>query len=200
MRLRILVGLTAVAVLSAGCSGSSHPAVAPLDLTAGGPAICGGLIPSALAATMAGTGSTKDNGTLVKGRVGSCAVYRGTGKEQQVFRIGTTPFVSGPATTAFRLVSAQHLTHGRRLLPASVGYGYVGPGGEGSKGHNANGLTVSGDVQITVMVLQDAKGRSPVADAQALLQLLGPKLAPVWPKPPPGIDPGNPTSPPPPGK
>jgi hypothetical protein len=183
-------------LLAAGCSGHSSPAALPLDLSATGPTLCGGLIPSAVAETMAGTDSAKDTGTLVKGRVGSCAVFRGSGDQLQVFRIQTTPFVSSPAVNAYRLVSPQHLTDGRRLLPASVGYGYVGPGGDGSKGHNANGLTTSGDVQITVMVLQDAKGRDPVADAQALLQLVGPKLAPAWPKAPTGLDAANPTSPP----
>jgi hypothetical protein len=145
---------------------------------------------------MAGTALTTDSGTLVKGRVGDCAIFRGTGKQLQVFRIQTTPFVSSPAASAYRLVSPQHLTAGRRLLPASVGYGYVGPGGDGSKGHNANGLTASGDVQIIVSVLQDTKGRDPVADAQALLQLVGPKLAPAWPNAPSGLDARNPTAPP----
>jgi hypothetical protein len=183
-------------LLAAGCSGHSTPKALPLDLSATGPTLCGGLVPTAVAATMAGTGSTRDSGTLVEGRVGDCAVFRATGKQEQVFRIQTTPFVSSPAVNAYRLVSPQHLTDGRRLLPASVGYGYVGPGGEGSKGHNANALTTSGDVQITVVVLQDAKGRDPVADAQALLQLVGPKLAPNWPHAPTGLDANNPTSPP----
>jgi len=184
-----LIGLLTLA----GCSGHPTPTALPLDLSASGPTLCGGLIPTAISATMAGTKTTKDSGTLVKGRVGNCAVYRGTGK-QQVFRIQTTPFVANPAVNAIRLVSPQHLTNGRRLLPASFGYGYVGPGGDGSKSHNANGLTTSGDVQITVMVLDDAKGRDPVADTQALIQLLGPKLAPSWPKAPTGLNAANPTS------
>src|SRR4051794_35547882 len=153
-----LVGL----LLTAGCSTHSAAAAQPLNLSATGPTLCGGLIPTSVGTTMSGTKSVKDSGTLVKGRVGSCAVFRGSGKQLQVFRIQTTPFVASPAINAYRLVSPQHLPAGRRLLPASVGYGYVGSGGEGSKGHNANGLTTSGDVQITVMVLQDAKGRDPV--------------------------------------
>lgn len=82
-------------------------------------------------------------------------------------------------------------------LPPAEGYGVAGDGITGVEGRRAFAYSASGEMLMRVHVESDAAGRDPIADARALLNLIGPKVAPDWPKPPPGIDPLNPTSPPP---
>jgi hypothetical protein len=198
MRPRTTAGLVVVTLLVAGCSGKSHPATA-LPVADKGEQVCGGMIPLAVATTMADNKHVQTNGSLAIGKDLTCGIYQGTGNKEQVFKVTLSSFLPNPANNAFQAIGAELVPGAGYRLPASEGYGRVAKGGLGTKGHNAVATTTSGDVEILVEVADDAKGRDPVADARAIAVMLGPKLAPDWPKPPPGIDPANPTSPPAPG-
>jgi hypothetical protein len=196
LRPRATACLTVVALLIAGCAGKSHPAAA-LPVADKGQQVCGAMIPLAVATTLAGTSRVQTSGSLAVGKDLTCGVYRGTGNRAQVLVVTLSSFLPDPANNAALAVGRALAPGAGYRLPPSEGYGLVTKGGLGTKGHDAVAITTSGDVEIQADVKLDAKGRDPVADARAVAVMLGPRLAPEWPKPPPGIDPAQPTSPPP---
>lgn len=196
MRALALPAAAVGALLLAGCGGGSSGPPVALPVSAGGQHVCS-LIPLAVATTMAGESHVFTNGSLARGQVTVCGVYQNSGKKQQVFRVSVLSLLPDSAKKAFAVVGPAVSPADGYRLPASEGYGLVTKGGDGISGRNATAVTTSGDVEIEVTVSADAKGRDPVADARAVLVMLGPQLAPTWPDPPTGIDPANPTSPPP---
>ena len=196
------IAVVSAALVVSGCGGSSTPKAAPLPTATPAPsagASCGDKLPRTVAATLAGTKKYLEVGTLGGTSAGVLCYLTLPGKapHQVVVNLTVTYSSSDQAgADAFRLMVTKPAAPGYRL-PASEGYGAVYPTDNGVKGHRAAGSTASGDVIVSVLMVRDANGRNPYDDVHALLQLLGPQLAPSWPAPPPGIDVTKPTSPPP---
>lgn len=187
----------AALVASGGCTDkqAARPP-APLPVSEAAAPVCD-VVPRAAAELIAGSGSLHTDGTLTAGSVGSCGIYRDSARKDLVLTVSVLVSPQQRAAAVAFAAMSHTLDKGSYRLPPTEGYGFVGKGGNGVEGRNGFGITASGLVKISVAIVDDAPGRDPVADSRALLNILGPKLAPEWPAAPQGIDPLKPTSPPP---